>query len=689
MLCPRSAGTFFASKTQAKASWWARPEQGAPLEVLRWIQDGVKIKFRKDLPRLHLSPRLVPADKVEFVIQDQAKGRAAGAYVDLAEGGQHFLSRSRVHSTAAKDRMVHAFLDLNACTEKKPCTYEQIRELPTILRPNDFLMSLDAHAAFWSVAIHRSSIKFMSSHFAIPASYLLNGVLTPTPLLRGGYWARQPVGPWSHPVPEPAIGEPCILVQIVSFSHARLPFGWTQSPRVYTAVARVVVAALRRAGLRVLIFVDDYLIATSTRGQALQAKRIIIDIFRRSGFEKAPGKGQFFPSHTLLDHLGFHIDSRDMGILKVPERRCIVLRRLASTLLSASAANRRRVSSDTLRVFTGTAISCMEAIPQARLRLRTLFDVQEQFATTSTLKRAQIRDLVWWSSFSMASPSNGRLLWPPKPTTSMYTDASGTTGFGSVLEIPKQALRVHGSFWKAEEIPIPICVKELKALKLGLLEHSDALTGLTVKLFQDNTAVIGAMKSFSSSSPAMMVELREVWEILDRFKIRFEIVYVRSALNPADAPSRLRGRDMWSLTQPLQARLLQAATAPVTLDPFACRQSAVVARYATPLHDKAALAMNGLLLPWAHESLWLSPPWHLLPQVFQKLYLEGCRAAVIIYPEWALQRWHSDLQQLPGKLVRLPPACFCVRSHHPGQVEPFANHAVKMIALVTGHLPPH
>ena len=129
---------------------------------------------------------------------------------------------------------------------------------------------------------------------------------------------------------------------------------------------------------------------------------------------------------------------------------------------------------------------------------------------------------------------------------------------------------MHGSFWKAEEIPIPICVKELKALKLGLLEHSDALTGLTVKLFQDNTAVIGAMKSFSSSSPAMMVELREVWEILDRFKIRFEIVYVRSALNPADAPSRLRGRDMWSLTQPLQARLLQAATAPVTRQGISC-----------------------------------------------------------------------------------------------------------------------
>jgi hypothetical protein len=57
-------------------------------------------------------------------------------------------------------------------------------------------------------------------------------------------------------------------------------------------------------------------------------------------------------------------------------------------------------------------------------------------------------------------------------------------------------------------------------------------------LFQDNQAVVGAMKAFSSSSPAMMVELREVWRILDDFKIRFVIEYIRSELNPADAPSR-------------------------------------------------------------------------------------------------------------------------------------------------------
>ena len=608
LLAPRSSGTFFKSKTQAKAAWWALPQQSCPSEVLRWVTHGVKIDFAKKMEPLHLAPRFIPADKIPFVMKDQLKGYEAGAYVDLVPGGEQFLSRSRVHSTTSKDRMVHALLDLNDCTVKKPCTYEQVKDLPSVLRPDDWMISLDAEAAFWSVPVHRDSIKFMSSHFALPASYTVDGVSHQTPLMRGGYWCRQPLGPWTQRCPTPLPHEPAQWVQIVEFSHARLPFGFTSSPRIYTAVARVVASALRREGLRVLVFVDDYLIATRSRAQTLRARRTVTRIFNDCGFVRALGKGQFDkPTQVLIDHLGFQIDSRGLGCLKVPERRCSILRRLSRGLLSSSAANKRRVSSTDLQVFCGTAISCMQAIPQARLRLRSLFDVQEQWRPVSVLKRAQVRDLVWWQNLNLEHPANGSILWPPAPTVGMYTDASGKTGFGSVLDIPSQARRVHGSFWNEKDIPIPICVKELKALKFGLVEHSQALAGRTVRLFQDNQAVVGAMKAFSSSSPAMMVELREVWKILDDFKICFVIEYIRSELNPADAPSRLRSRDLWSLRPHLQDQLMRQAV-PVTLDPFACRLSKVCPRYCTPLHDHNALAMNGLLLDWSQESLWLSPP---------------------------------------------------------------------------------
>jgi hypothetical protein len=119
----------------------------------------------------------------------------------------------------------------------------------------------------------------------------------------------------------------------------------------------------------------------------------------------------------------------------------------------------------------------------------------------------------------------------------MWTDAIGSTGFRSVLDVPAQARRTHGSFCRKEDIPLPICVKELKAVKFSQMEHVDVLQGRTVRLFQDNQAVVGAMRAFSSSSPAMMVELSEIWALLDLHQICFTIKYICSELNQRMRPA--------------------------------------------------------------------------------------------------------------------------------------------------------
>ena len=114
--------------------------------------------------------------------------------------------------------------------------------------------------------------------------------------------------------------------------------------------------------------------------------------------------------------------------------------------------------------------------------------------------------------------------------------------------------------------------------------------------------------------------------------------------------------------------------------PFACRQSAVVARYATPLFDARALAMDGLLLDWSQDCVWLVPPWDLLPAVIHKLETAGCQGGLLVVPTWPLQSWWAAFQSLPGIHFQLPPPRFCVQPHHFGRarVEPFANHAVRL-----------
>jgi hypothetical protein len=328
----------------------------------------------------------------------------------------------------------------------------------------------------------------------------------------------------------------------------------------------------------------------------------------------------------------------------------------------------------------------LPAVPLARFHLREVFNAQEQYKSRSFLSQAAVDNLLFWRNFSANSPENLQELWPDQPSTALYTDASGTTGWGSVLEPPHEATRSSAGWWASQEVLEMIALKELKACRHGLHQNVEALRGRTVKLYQDNQAVCGALRKMSSKCPALMAEIKDLVPWLHENKIRLDVVYIRSEANLADAPSRQRGLDMWSLQQPTQQELLHLVESTldslVCTDPFACRQSAVAPRFATPLHCRHSAAFNGLLLDWSWPAtLWLNPPWHLLPQVLEKLRASRSKG-ILIYPYWPLQPWFQEVQRLSASHFRLPPPHLCVRSHHPGIVEPFVNREVQLRAVV-------
>ena len=128
---------FYTTKVRASIAWWLQPAQYTPLKVLQYLQHSVKIEFDRPMKPLSLAPRLItePRD-IDFALKDLVKGRACGAYIDLAASGAAFLSRSRVHTVASgKQRMVHALCGLNETTAKRPCRYKLVRDLLSVLRP--------------------------------------------------------------------------------------------------------------------------------------------------------------------------------------------------------------------------------------------------------------------------------------------------------------------------------------------------------------------------------------------------------------------------------------------------------------------------------------------------------------------------------------------------------------------------
>ncbi len=242
--------------------------------------------------------------------------------------------------------------------------------------------------------------------------------------------------------------------------------------------------------------------------------------------------------------MSFIISSIGKGALRVPERRCFALRRQARALLFQAVKNRRLVDSDLLRCFSGASISCLPAVPLARFYLREVFNAQEQYKPRSFLSQEAVDNLLFWLNFSGKSPENLQELWPDQPSTALYTDTSGTTGWGSVLEPPLEATRSSTGWWSSQEVLEMIALKELKACRHGLHQNVETLRGRTVKLYQDNQAVCGALRKMSSKCPALMSEIKDLVPWLHENKIRLDVVYIRSEVNESSCTwsSRLWAR---------------------------------------------------------------------------------------------------------------------------------------------------
>ena len=204
--------------------------------------------------------------------------------------------------------MVHNYRYLNSFCKKQTCRYEQVKDLHKLLRPQDWLLSLDVSAAYWHVPLHPATAHYLSFHLALPASYVnASGRTVQVPLQPGAYWAL-PLG---------SAGQ----YQVVERTCTTLSFGYTNSPFIWTKVIKVLAQAMRSRGIRCLWFIDDCLLALPSRPLALLARKTVEDLFVRSGLTRAPDKGVWVPTQTLPDHLGVEISTASAtGWIKVPHR---------------------------------------------------------------------------------------------------------------------------------------------------------------------------------------------------------------------------------------------------------------------------------------------------------------------------------------------------------------------------------
>ncbi|XP_047663485.1 uncharacterized protein LOC113652359 [Tachysurus fulvidraco] len=104
-----------------------------------------------------------------------------------------------------------------------------------------------------------------------------------------------------------------------AYEFQTIPFGLSLAPRVFTKCVEAALFPLRDKGIRILSYIDNYLICSSSRGQAIKDAEIVLNHLRDLGFRINMMKSRLVPSqHT--EYLGLNLDSLSYRVTLTEER---------------------------------------------------------------------------------------------------------------------------------------------------------------------------------------------------------------------------------------------------------------------------------------------------------------------------------------------------------------------------------
>ena len=505
-----------------------------------------------------------------------------------------------------KDRLVADLSAKNADVQDRPFRYDNLPRYASQLSPGDHLFGWDISEAFFHVPLSPADQRRLAFR----------------------------------------VGDR-VLVPLV------LPFGMKLSPYAFTKVLRPVVAALRRQGLAVLAYMDDFCgrppgPSPSSSDAATATRARVLDLFADLGLAVHPTKGAVVGT-TTLPILGYVLDTVRRLIL-LPPSRLDALVSAAGALLTTACSSGRRVPFKPLQRFTGKAVSCSLALPAGRLYLRRLYAAQKghRHSRTVRLTHGAVRDLTWWRRLKSGSDV-GRALW--LPSLGLLTTDASQYGWGGTWN---ELVPARG-FFSAADRPSHINVKEVAAVRLSLLSlhrHFPIRAG-ELHLRIDNRVAMTCINHFSTRSAALAVELRRLYDLCKELGLSIRATWIASVANVwADKLSRDRDRTDWRL-HPCLFRRLSARYGAHSVDLFASSLNTHCPRFYSLPASPGCDAVNGLAQDWSTGNLWANPPFSLIALVLAKIVAEAATVTLIL-PVWQAQAWWAEALGRANEAFLLP-----------------------------------
>ena len=419
-----------------------------------------------------------------------------------------------------------------------------------------------------------------------------------------------------------------------SYQFRVLCFGLTTAPQVFTRIMAPVSAILHKDGVRMLRYLDDWLILASTELACLQSRDKLLSLCTELGIQVNLMKSSLVPTQSLVC-LGMEIQSLPFIARPTPVWVSNLLRLIEEFLSTPSppASLWRRLlghlSSLTLLVFGGMLQLC----------LKDQWDfLDDQFQVSwSPLCR---EDLLWWARVAQLRERVSLSL--PVPDVSFFSDASDV-GWGVLVG------EHHASgLWSPHQMTLSINLRELLAVQCGLKALEHLLVDLSVALFCDNTTTVAYLRrSGGTFSSTLNATAREILLWAEDRHIRLLPQFIMDSSNvTADAlsrPNQVIGSE-WTLHQEVVDQLVHKW--PAVIDLFATSLTARLPVYFSPASDPRAAGTDALLQPWDDLQAYAFSPIAIIRRVLVKLRSSRNCELTLIAPFWPQREWFPDLLEL-------------------------------------------
>ena len=520
-----------------------------------------------------------------------------------------------VQKTSGSWRPIIDLKCLNRHVTKTRFRMETVQSVLSAVRRNDWMVSIDLKDAYLQVPIHPESRKFLR------------------------FSSRGEI-----------------------FQFRTLCFGLSTAPQVFTRVMAPVAKILHSMGVRLMRYLDDWLVQASSKEACIRARDMVLDLCKELGIIINKEKSSLIPSQEAI-YLGMKIDSMTLRASPTITRQENLLSLIEEFLSS------REQQASLWRRLLGHLSSMTQLIPGGRLRMRALqtnlrdqWDFKNESTRITWGKEAQ-QDLSWWQEEGRLA--RGCPLQSIPPDLAFWSDASDK-GWGAHISSQFSNQYATG-LWSEEERELSINMREIRAARLGLQSFQEIVQDKVIALFSDNTTTVAYLRNQGGThSRSLNREAQGIlrWAESNGVTIRpqFLLGSKNVVADSLSRPNQVQGSE-WTLCQEIVNRLTRKW--PTLIDLFATSLNYRLPVYFAPLQDPMCVGTDALLQIWDDLQAYAFPPFSLIRRVLNKVRLSRRLQLTLIAPFWPQKEWFPDLLEvLMEPPLRLPERRDLLRQPH-------------------------